>query len=50
MLNKALEMATVPIETPFWGTSGVLSFLRTFERSVKLLVIRKTIMKNSRDM
>jgi len=50
MLSKALEMGVRFHGGPVLGNMGGCSFPRAFERRVKFLFIRRTLMRNSRDM
>jgi len=49
MLAKALEVGVCFQRVPVLGNMGGRSFPRAFERRVKFLFIRRTVMRNSRD-
>jgi hypothetical protein len=48
--NEQLEMGIHFHGGPVLGKVGERSFPRAFERRVKFLFIRRTLMRNSRDM
>ena len=50
MLRKALEMAVSFHGDPIFGNMGGRSFPMAFKRRVKFLFIKRTLMRNSKDM